>query len=126
MLDKFIAYRFVKEEKLVFSIQTRNGKGHNDFDEPTLYYSKPEGALQYIKPTVILTNHSTVSAGEEFLLFLETQSHITIVGDTTAMTTQLCNASTSVFSKSAYSDASDPLLPILTDPPIPEGLTPQI
>ena len=25
----------------------------------------------------------------------------------------------------AYSDASDPLLPILTDPPIPEGLTPQ-
>ena len=26
----------------------------------------------------------------------------------------------------AYSDASDPLLPILTDPPIPEGLTPQI
>jgi len=84
LIDRFIASRFVVEEKFVFSIQTRNGEGHRDFDEATLYYASPEGDFQYVRPIVILTNHSTISAGEEFLLFLETQGHITIVGDTTS------------------------------------------
>lgn len=84
LLDRFMAGRFVLEEKLVFAIQTRNGIAHTDFDEPTLYYAEPAGALQFTKPTVILTNHSTVSAAEEFLLFLETQPHVTIVGDSTS------------------------------------------
>jgi len=39
---------------------------------------------QYTKPIVALTNHSTVSAGEEFLLYLITQNHVTVVGDVTS------------------------------------------
>jgi len=84
LIDRFIASRFVAEEKFVFSIKTRNGPNHTDFDEPTEYYSTPEGDFQYTKNTIILTNHSTVSAGEEFVLFLQTQSHITVVGDSTS------------------------------------------
>lgn len=83
-VDRYMAGRFIAEEKLLFSIQTRNGPDHTDFDAPTYYYSNPKGNLQYTNPTIVLTNHSTVSAGEEFVLFLETQSHITVVGDSTS------------------------------------------
>lgn len=84
IIDRFMAARFVGEEKLAFTIQTRNGPNHDDFDAPTEYYSKPAGPLQYTNPTIALTNHAAVSAGEEFLLFLENQSHITVMGDTTS------------------------------------------
>jgi len=84
LIDRYIAARFVAEEKFVFSIQTRNGPARTDFDEPTHYYSKPDGDQQYTKPTILLTNHSTVSGGEEVALFLQTQSHITVVGDSTS------------------------------------------
>lgn len=84
IIDRYIASRFVLEEKLVFSIQTRNGPEHSDFDDPLQYFATREGDFQYTKNTIILTNHSTVSAGEEFILLLETQPHITVVGDTTS------------------------------------------
>ena len=84
IIDRYMAARFVAEEKVVFTIQTRDGPMHTDFDEPTTYFAKPEGAQQYTKNIVLLINHSTVSAGEEFALFLETQPHVTVVGDTTS------------------------------------------
>ncbi len=83
LLDRYIAKRFVNEEKLVFYVQTRNGKEHDNFDEPTPYYATTEGT-QYKKDIFILTNKTTISAGEEFILFLASQNHVTIVGDTTA------------------------------------------
>ncbi|MEE9439265.1 MAG: S41 family peptidase [Saprospiraceae bacterium] len=84
IIDRYISSRFVSEEKFVFTIQTRNGPQHSEFDEPIAYFATPKGDKQYTKNTIILTNHSTVSAGEEFILFLETQPHITVVGDTTS------------------------------------------
>jgi len=84
LIDRYIASRFVAEEKYVFSIQSRNGKEQSDFDEPIQYFAIPEGSFQYTKSIAILANHSTVSAGEEFMLFLETQPHVTIVGDSTS------------------------------------------
>lgn len=84
IIDRFIASRFYSEEKHVFSIQTRNGPEHTDFDEPTQYFSTPEGSFQYTKNTIILTNHATVSAGEEFVLLLQTQPHVTVIGDYTS------------------------------------------
>ncbi|MGB1206783.1 MAG: S41 family peptidase [Chitinophagales bacterium] len=84
LIDRYVASRFIAERKLAFSIQTRNGEAHTDFDEPTVYFAEAAGNQQYTKPTILLINHSTVSAGEEFALFLETQNHITVVGDTTS------------------------------------------
>ncbi len=84
IIDRYLASRFVLEEKFVFSIQTRNGPERTDFDDPIQYFARQEGANPYTKSTVLLINHSTVSAGEEFALFLETQPHVTVVGDTTS------------------------------------------
>ncbi len=81
---RFASGRFAQTKELAFNVQSKNGPGPNDFDEKSPYYMEPQGAQQYTKPIVALCNHSTVSAGEEFLLYLKTQEHIQIVGDSTS------------------------------------------
>jgi len=84
LANRYAASRFMDDRQLAFKIQTKNGPGHNDFDEGFEYYTDKGGDFQYTKPISVLTNHSTVSAGEEFLLFLETQAHALIIGDSTS------------------------------------------
>jgi C-terminal processing protease CtpA/Prc len=81
---KRIAGVFADNEKLVFTSQTRNGKGHNDFDSPTKYYSKKQGDEQFLKPVIVLTDRRTISAGEVTLLYLKTYNQVIQIGDTTA------------------------------------------
>lgn len=81
--DRYVARRFMKDEKYIFSVQTRNGPKHTDFDEATDYFSTPSENT-YTKPIVALANKSTVSAGEEFLLFMQSQDHITVMGTETS------------------------------------------
>jgi len=84
IINRFAARRFVNTGDFIFSIQSKDGPGPTDFDEPIDYFAEPEGPLQFTKPIVTLANKSTVSAGEEFLLFLESQPHVTTMGDTTS------------------------------------------
>lgn len=81
---EYVSGFFAATKELAFNVQTKNGPGHQDFDEKAPYYMEPRGNQQYTKPIVALTNHSTVSAGEEFFLYLITQDHVTIVGDITS------------------------------------------
>jgi carboxyl-terminal processing protease len=79
-----IAGAFADSEKLIYSVQTRNGKNHSDFDEKKLFYTKKQGNEQFIKPVIVLTDRYTISAGEVLLLHLKSFSHVTQIGDTTA------------------------------------------
>jgi len=83
VINRYVARRFMETEKYIFSVQTRNGPEHDDFDAPIKYYSTPEGET-YTKPTIALINHSTVSAGEEFMIFLQSQDHINVLGSPTS------------------------------------------
>ncbi len=79
-----IAGAFADSEKFIFSVQTRNGANHDDFDEKKLYYTKKQGDEQFLKPVIVLTDRYTISAGEILLLHLKSFNHVTQVGDTTA------------------------------------------
>ena len=79
-----IAGVFADKEEIIYSVQTRNGINHTDFDEKRFYSTKKEGDVQFLKPVILLTDRRTISAGEVFCLHLKSFSHITQVGDTTA------------------------------------------
>ncbi len=79
-----IAGAFADSEKFIYSVQTRNGKNHTDFDEKKLYYTKRQGDEQFTKPVIALTDRATISAGEILLLHLKSFAHVTQIGDTTA------------------------------------------
>ncbi len=83
VVNRYVAGRFMETEKYIFSVQTRNGPEHDDFEEPIKYYSTPEGET-YTKPIIALINHSTVSAGEEFMIFMQSQDHVTVLGSPTS------------------------------------------
>ncbi len=79
-----IAGAFADSEKVIYSVQTRNGVNHNDFDEKNFHSTKKEGDEQFLKPVILLTDRKTISAGEIFCLHMKSFDHITQIGDTTA------------------------------------------
>jgi len=83
IIDRHIAARFMKDDKFIFTIESRNGPDRNDFDEPAKYNSTPAG-VTYTKPIIALINKSTVSAGEEFMLYMQSQDHVTVMGTPTS------------------------------------------
>ena len=79
-----IAGAFADEISLVYTVQTRNGPDHNEFDAKKEYFTTPHGDEAYSKPVVVLTDRKTISAGEIFLLHMKAFDHVVQVGDTTA------------------------------------------
>lgn len=80
---QYIANRFASARKLSFTVSLRNGPRHTDFADPIQFYTTPEGKSQYRKPVVVLTNLSTFSSGETFVLAMLQNSNVKIVGDVT-------------------------------------------
>jgi hypothetical protein len=83
-VSKFLAGRFAAEGKLFMTTRKRSGAGRNDFTAPEAWRVVKEGIFQYTKPLVLLTSRWTASAGETFAWALNTQPHVTQMGDTTA------------------------------------------
>lgn len=79
-----ISGAFADSENIVYSVQTRNGINHNDFDEKKYYSTEKAGDEQFLKPVILLTDRRTISAGEIFCLQMKSFNHITQIGDTTA------------------------------------------
>ncbi|WP_040413708.1 S41 family peptidase [Cyclobacterium qasimii] len=79
-----IAQAFSDGEHEIYSVQTRNGRGYNDFDEKKIYHTQFDSNNTYNKPVIVLTDRRTISAGEIFLLHLKAFDHVTQIGDTTA------------------------------------------
>ncbi|MEM0938660.1 MAG: S41 family peptidase [Bacteroidota bacterium] len=82
--QKTVTQRFVKNSFTYIQGQFRNGCDHNNFDPPISDDISPGGSIQFTGPTVILANRASGSSAEVFVMTLETQEHIMIVGDTTA------------------------------------------
>lgn len=76
-----IASRFAQTEKFIYKYRTRNGPRHNDFID-WVYFSLAPNA-KYFKPIVVLTNRSSFSATECFVIDMKAQPMVKIVGDTT-------------------------------------------
>ncbi len=78
-----IAGRFADRERLYAYTQFRNGPQHTDFTELEGRKVVPDGDKQFLKPVVVLTNRSTYSASEDFVLAMKEFPHVTHIGDTT-------------------------------------------
>lgn len=75
---------FADGKHFIYTVQTKNGPGHGDFDEITKWYSEPKGDFQYLKPIVLLTDRKTISAGEIFCFNMRSFAHVTHIGDYTS------------------------------------------
>ena len=79
-----LAGAFADAKRFVFTVQTRNGPEHDDFDEPIKRYVEPLGPKQFTKPIVLITDYATPSAAEAFALSMASLPHVTHIGDSTA------------------------------------------
>ena len=83
-VSRYLAGWFAQERALFMTTRKRNGPRHTDFTEPDNWYVDQQGDDQYTNPVVLLTTRWTASAGETFTWAMNTQQHITHMGDTTA------------------------------------------
>lgn len=83
-VSQYIAGWFAAEAKLFMTTRKRNGPTRTDFTAPLSWYVQPQGAQPYTKPVLLLTTRWTASAGETFTWAMNTQPHVTQMGDTTA------------------------------------------
>ncbi len=79
-----IAKAFSDGEHFIYTVQTRNGPNHSDFDEKKKYYTQYDENKIFPKPVLVLTDRATVSAAEVFLLHMKSFANVTQIGDTTA------------------------------------------
>ncbi len=76
--------RFIEESVLSYYRAFRVGPGRNDMGEKLEVYSYKNGAWQFTNPIILLTGRFTQGAGEQLVLLLSSQQHVTVIGDTTA------------------------------------------
>lgn len=78
-----LASLFLNEKTLCGYMSHKTGTGHNDFSTPEPVNIEPFTGLRWQKKACILTNRSTYSAANCFVMYLKGLSNITIVGDVT-------------------------------------------
>ncbi len=76
--------RFVAENEIGYYVSYREGPDTHDLTEPEQVYAFRNGSWQVTSPTLVLTGRRTAGAAEQLVLLLDTQEHVTIMGDTTA------------------------------------------
>ncbi len=76
--------RFISETALAYYRVLRTGPGRNDMTGMLSFYAFKNGGCQFTNPTILLTGRYTQGAAEQLVLFLKTQQHVTLIGDTTA------------------------------------------
>ena len=72
------ASRFLDIERHLYSKQARLGNGRTPLVDILV---TPGGQTQYLKPIVVLTSSSTVSAGEVFVLALRNRPQVSLIGE---------------------------------------------
>ncbi|MCK8490249.1 S41 family peptidase [Spirosoma sp. RP8] len=80
---QYVANRFASERHRSFTARLRNGLRHADFAPELTFYTEPAGLFQYTKPVVVLTNRSSYSSAETFVLAMIQNKQVTQVGDVT-------------------------------------------
>jgi hypothetical protein len=87
-LDNVETYvtHFLRERTLAGYVMHKTGMGHSDFSEPYAYYYDPaeEGRQMWlVRPIIVLTNRSTFSAANNFVMVMKQLPNVTVVGATT-------------------------------------------
>ena len=77
-----IASYFTDRERLYMTNSIKNGPGPDDFTAPMEWYIQPKGQTLE-QPLVLLTNRSTISAGETTALAFRVLPQLMTMGDTT-------------------------------------------
>ncbi|GAB2555608.1 S41 family peptidase [Spirosoma areae] len=80
---QYIANRFATERHLSFTSRLRNGPRHTNFGPELRFYTEPAGNFQYARPVIVLTNLSSYSSAETFMLAMLQNKTVTQVGDVT-------------------------------------------
>ncbi|TVR74183.1 MAG: peptidase S41 [Marinilabiliales bacterium] len=80
---EIITGRFADKRRLVSYTLYKSGPGHNDFTAPQPNFVGPLGDKQYTGKVVVLTNRRVYSATNDFVLYMSSLPHVTIMGDTT-------------------------------------------
>lgn len=75
--------RLTQVKRLVGYGRTRISKKKHEYSPWTPYYILPTGESQLIKPTVLLTSGSTISAGDHCALYLKELPYVKLVGENT-------------------------------------------
>ena len=81
---KALAGRFADRTRLYMTTQVRNGNAHDDFTPRKFWHVEPAGPIQFTGPVILLTDRTTISAGENFALAMRVLPHVTVVGDFTS------------------------------------------
>lgn len=76
--------RFVEESALAYYRVFRTGPGRYDMSGMQSFFAFKNGGCQFTNPIILLTGRYTQGAAEQLVLFLKTQQHVTVIGDTTA------------------------------------------
>jgi len=81
---KALADRFADRKRLYMTSQVRNGNDHDDFAPKKYWHVEPGGPIQFTGPVILLTDRTTISAGENFALAMRVLPNVTVVGDFTS------------------------------------------
>jgi carboxyl-terminal processing protease len=75
---------FSDGKHFIYTVQSKNGKGHTDFDSPRKWYTEEPEGYKYLKPIVLITDRQTISAGEIFCFNIKAFAHVYHIGDNTS------------------------------------------
>ena len=78
-----IASYFTDQRRLFMTSSIKNGPGRDDFTTPEEWYIEPR-SITFNGPLYLLTNRSTISAGETLTLAMQSLPQLTTLGDTTS------------------------------------------
>jgi tetratricopeptide (TPR) repeat protein len=80
---ELVAARFADRTRHYMRVQTRYGPKRDDLTPAEYRNVAPDGKVQFLGPTVLLTNRITASAADGFVLAMRVLPHVTVVGDLT-------------------------------------------
>jgi hypothetical protein len=78
-----LAGRLTQVKRLVGYGRTRVNKRKHEYSPWKAYHITPSGEKQLVKPTVLLTSGSTISAGDHCALYLKELPYVTLIGEHT-------------------------------------------
>ena len=81
---KAIADYFADKKRKYMITSYKNGPGHNDFTDKTIWYVEPNKSINYLKPVILLIDNSSFSGAETFSMAMREIPHVTLVGDNTS------------------------------------------
>ena len=83
-VGKALADRFADRKRLYMTTQVRDGDAHDNFTLKKYWHVEPDGTTQFTGPVILLTDRTTISAGDNFALAMRVLPNVTVVGDFTS------------------------------------------